>query len=185
MDLFSILGEIFRSLLKIIPRLVLVRSTHSGVKFRYGTKVLKMDSKNGMFKTGLHFVWPLVTEHEIIPVVRQAIELPAQYLTTKDGHTIAVSGTLVFEVNDIVKAMTETSDFEDDMSTIAAAHIKKTLMKFTFEEIKVNSEEVDKQLTREMRSALRFAGVRVLEVCLSDFSKTRVLSLFGAGSQIL
>jgi len=185
MDLFSILGELFRSLLKVVPRLVLVRSTHAGVKFRYGTKVLRMDSTNGIFKSGLHFVWPLVTEHEIIPVVRQAIELPAQYLTTKDGATIAVSGTLVFEVSDIVKAMTETSDFEDDMSTIAAAHIKKTLMKFTFEEIKVNSEEVDKRLTREMRSALRFAGVRVLEVCLSDFSKTRVLSLFGAGSQIL
>ena len=81
--------------------------------------------------------------------------------------------------------MTETSDFEDDLAVIAAAHIKKTLMKFTFEEIKVNSGDVDKQLTREMRSALRFAGVRVLEVCLSDFTKTRVLSLFGAGSQIL
>jgi regulator of protease activity HflC (stomatin/prohibitin superfamily) len=185
MDLFSLLGEVIRSLLKVVPRLVLVRSTHAGVKFRYGTKVLRIDSTNGMFKTGLHVVWPLVTEHEILPVVRQAIELPAQYLTTKDGATVAVSGTLVFEVPDIVKAMTETSDFEDDIAVIAAAHIKKTLMKFTFEEIKVNSVDVDKSLTREMRSALRFAGVRVLEVCLSDFSKTRVLSLFGAGSNIV
>ena len=185
MDLFSILGELFRSLLKVVPRLVLVRSTHAGVKFRYGSKVLKMDSKNGILKTGLHVVWPLVTEHEVLPVVRQAIDLPAQYLTTKDGSTIAVSGTLVFEVSDIVKAMTECSDFEDDITVISAAHVKQSLMKFTFDEIKENSEAVDKRLTREMRSALRFAGVRVLEVCLSDFSKTRVLSLFGAGSHIV
>tara|TARA_R110002167_G_scaffold89203_1_gene240628 strand:- start:5685 stop:6245 length:561 start_codon:yes stop_codon:yes gene_type:complete len=181
MDVFSIIGEVIRAILKVIPRLVLVRSTHAGVKFRFGSRVLKIDSTNGILKTGLHVTWPLVTEYELIPVVRQAIELPAQYLTTKDGTTIAVSGTLVFEVSDIIKALTETSDFEDDLATIAAAHIKKSLMNFSFQQIQEGSDEVDKKLTREMRSALRFAGVKVLEVCLSDFSKTRVISLFGAG----
>lgn len=185
MDVFSIIGEILRSLLKVVPKLVIVRTTHEGIKFKYGSTVTKINSKNGLglfSKTGIHVYWPLVTEVEIIPIMRQTADLHSQYLSTKDNVTIGLSGVLVYQISDVEKTLTACYNYEETIPEISLAAIKKVVITYDFKYLQENGDLVDKHLTKEMRGFLKPYGVRVVSVCLSDFSRCRVLALWGASN---
>jgi regulator of protease activity HflC (stomatin/prohibitin superfamily) len=185
MDVFSIIGEVLRSLLKVVPKLIIVRTTHEGIKFKYGSTVTKITSNNGLGlyrKTGIHVYWPLITEVEIIPIRRQTADLHSQYLSTKDNTTIGLSGVLVYEIADVEKTLTACYNYEETIPEIALAAIKKVVITYDFKYLQENGDLVDKHLTKEMRGFLRPYGVRVVSVCLSDFSKCRVLALWGASN---
>ena len=74
---FAWLGQIFDAILSFVPRVLIVRATHGGVKWRHGSQVISMLS-------GLHVYWPLVTEIEIIVTARQTLSLPKQDEQKKD-----------------------------------------------------------------------------------------------------
>jgi regulator of protease activity HflC (stomatin/prohibitin superfamily) len=97
---FSWLSDIFNGLLKFIPRPVIVRATHGGVKWYLGKYVKEM-------KPGWHWVWPLVTDYEVIVTARQTNHQPGQALTTKDKKQIVVSILVVFSIKDIIRAIGE------------------------------------------------------------------------------
>ena len=81
---FAWLGEIMNWFGKWFPRLLIVRSTHAGVRFRHGKKPEAL-------MPGLRVYWPLVTEVDIIPTARQTHNLPTQALMTSDGKKVVVS----------------------------------------------------------------------------------------------
>lgn len=173
------LGDIIRALLLVIPRLLIVRTTHAGVKFRYGSNVLELTHENGIRGTGLHIYWPLVTECEIVPIKRQTTNLDAQYLDTADGRTVGVSGILVYEISDVVALLTKTYDYEDTIRDLALATIKTVVIGRSMEALRANSADMDRELTRTLRSELRRFGVRTIRVTLSDIAPCRVLGHWG------
>ena len=185
MDVFSIIGEVIRSILKVIPKLVIIRTTHEGVKFKYGSIVTKVSSTNGLGllkKTGIHMYWPLITEIEVIPIKRQTADLHSQYLSTKDNVTIGLSGILVYEISDVVKTLTACFNYEETIPELALASIKKVVITYDYKHLHEQGNLVDKHLTKEMRVFLKPYGVKVISVCLSDFSKCRVLALWGSAN---
>lgn len=174
------LGDIFRALLKLIPQIILVRATHAGVKFRWGSHVIELRPDNGLFKTGIHLYWPAVTEYEVVPVKRQTTNLQPQYLTTKDRKTIGVSGILVYEINDVIKLLTECYDYEDTIRDLALAAVKEVIIQYDFGYLQDNGKKIDQELSRTLREQLRRFGVKTIRVTLSDFSQCRVIALWGA-----
>ena len=79
--MFEWLSEITSWLVQIVPRMTIIRVTHRGVKFLRGGKLK-------LVEPGLCWYWPLVTELDIIPVVRQPITTPTQRLVTRDGKRV-------------------------------------------------------------------------------------------------
>ena len=61
---FGWIGEIFQTLLRLLPWLVIVPATHGGVAFVHGNRVKE-------WKPGLHWYWPVVTSYKLMAVVRQ------------------------------------------------------------------------------------------------------------------
>ena len=190
-------GDIVRALLRLIPQVILVRSTYAGVKFRYGRDVLLLTHKNGMYlprlsfwaflpyprfqRTGIHFYWPLVTEHEIVPIKRQTANLVAQYLDTKDRKSIGCSGILVYDVSDVVKLLTECYDYEDTIRDYALAAIKDVIIQHTYDDMSTKAKEIDHQLTKTLRDQLKRFGIKTIRVTLSDFTQARIFGLWGVG----
>ena len=119
------IGHIVEWLGKLIPRLVIVRSTHGGVKFKRGKYAIPI-------KPGVCAYWPIVTEVDILPVARQTHNLPSQSLTTRDGKTIVVSGVVVYEIRDVVSALAKNWDISDTINDITMCAITQVINLFLF-----------------------------------------------------
>lgn len=174
------LGQVFEAILSLFPHIKIVRSTHMGVRFRMGRYPLLMSSNNGIFNSGIHIYWPVVTEIEVVPIKRQTINLPPQYVSTMDDKTVGVSGIVIYEVSDVVKLLTESFDYDDTVRDFALAAIKNSISQMTYDQIKQFPEEFDGVLTDTLSDQLTDYGVSILGVTLTDFSKCRVLALWGA-----
>jgi|WetSurMetagenome_2_1015567.scaffolds.fasta_scaffold01440_7 regulator of protease activity HflC (stomatin/prohibitin superfamily) len=174
---FSWLSDIFNGLLKFIPRPVIVRATHGGVKWKLGKYVKEM-------KPGWHWVWPLITDYEVIVSARQTNHQPGQALTTKDGKQIVVSVLVVFSISDIIKAIGEQNwDVGTTVNDITQAAVVDVITKWNLSDLLDNvSEKVKDNLTDEVRKQLRMFGVYVHKVALTELSICRVFKLIGQTS---
>jgi regulator of protease activity HflC (stomatin/prohibitin superfamily) len=151
------------------PRIDICRATHRGVKFVRGKRVKEV-------RPGLFMYWPAITEVEVIPVVRQSIDLPSQVLTTKDAKSVMVSAVFVIEIVDIVKALGESWDIVDIIMETGGAAVVESVSKRTKNEMmKCLCGELRQELTRKARKLLRPYGVRVIEGRLTDYSECLVV----------
>jgi regulator of protease activity HflC (stomatin/prohibitin superfamily) len=186
------LGDIVQAILMLFPRLLIVRTTHEAVKWVRGSKVVLMKHDNGMIRifpllvgrvrrTGLHFYWPLVTEHEIVPIKRQTTNLDPQYLETRDGQMVGVSGVFIYEVVDTVALLTECYDYEDTIKDLALASIKKIIVDNDYAVIRQKPHEIDKKLTLQLRNDLKRFGIKTVRFTLSDCTRMFMLGAWGLG----
>lgn len=167
------IGYIVEWLGLFIPRLVIVRSTHAGVRFRYGKQATAI-------KPGLCVYWPIVTEVEVIAVARQTLNLPSQSLTTKDGHRVVVGGMVVYSITDVVASMAKAWDVADAIKDVSMSAITKVITKMEYADILGDiTGDVQAAITKETRRTLKSFGVRVYRTAITDFSKAIVLKNIG------
>jgi regulator of protease activity HflC (stomatin/prohibitin superfamily) len=123
------LSDIFNAFLRCIPRPVIIRATHGGVKWRWGRYVKEM-------QPGWHWVWPLTTEWEIIVTARQTNNLPNQALVTSDKQQVVAGALIVFSVKDIVQAIGERNwDVGATVNDISEAAIVGVVTKWKLDDL--------------------------------------------------
>jgi len=118
-------------------------------------------------------------------VVRQALDLPTQTLTTKDDVTAIISGVVVYRISDIKVALTEQWDHDETVRVLSMAAIRDVVCAQTFEYLNQNRSQVESRLKTALTKELTPYGVSVVDAKLTDFARTNVLSIAGAsvGSQ--
>ena len=173
MDLWVLLADFIRTwIINLIPRPLIVRKTHGGLKFVYGKKIKKLVA-------GFYFYWPFVTEVEVYPIVRQTARLPTQCFMDVDGNPVVVGSILVYEVEDIVKALSEVFEIDATIEDISLATIKGFIIGKSIKGMSDLFLKIDRELTISLRKKLRPFGIMVLNVYLSDCSKTEVIKHYG------
>lgn len=157
---------------QFIPRWVIVPTTMGAVKFVRGSRVVKLSA-------GWHLYWPLTTQMTIYPVVRQANDLRAQTIVTKDNHTAVIAGLIVYEVSDIEALVAQTFDPDDTIRDIALSAIHDACIQYTWDglHLAAQSGALDRDLLKETRRNLERYGVRVLKMALTDLAPCRVFRL--------
>ncbi len=171
------LNDFFTWLVTYFPNLDLMQANYGGVRFRRGGKVKEI-------KPGLYVYWPLITTVKEIQVKRQSIEVQ-QELTTKDGITVMVKTVIVFTVEDVMKALVDTVDFDDTTEEMGQKGTVHAVMSRDFSQIvvdMVSSNDIRNEVTQGARSALRPFGVKVEDAFISSFGKTTIFSHAGEGS---
>lgn len=172
---FSWLSSLIETFSKVIPRLVHVLKTHEAVCFRRGAAA--------RLKPGMHIYWPVWSAVQEFPIKRQTLNLWTQTLLTKDARTVVAAATVVFEIEDILKALVETYDLQDTIGDMAQSGVKEIIEGKTLLESQVNPGEVDKMLTRAIRSELRPFGIRVVRAFLTDFATAVVVRNVSDGNR--
>jgi len=170
---FAWLGQIFDALLSFVPRILIVRATHGGVRWRHGSKVIPMFP-------GLHVYWPLVTEIEIIVTARQTLALPKQVLTTKDHKKIVIGTVVVYKIRDVVQAVGRTNwDVDTTINDITQAAVVSVIARHTLQELldMVAKDTLNDALSEATRKELRQFGVFISRCKLTDFADCRVYKL--------
>jgi regulator of protease activity HflC (stomatin/prohibitin superfamily) len=174
---FAWLDKLMQALGSIFPRILIIRSTHAGVRFRHGSKASPL-------LPGLRVYWPLVTEVEVIPTARQTHNLPTQALLTSDGKKVVVSGVVVYSIVDVVATIARNWDVSDTLNDISMVAITKIVTTHTLEYLLQHlTDEVQDKLTHETRRRLRRYGVSVYWTALTDFSECLVIKNISSGGQ--
>lgn len=172
--MFEWLNNIILALLEFVPRRVVIRATHRGVKWRARRGPVEM-------RPGLRVWWPLLSEIEVIPVARQTLNTPTQALMTKDGKQVVAGGVVIYNIQDIVKAIGQQNyDVDETVNDITQAAIVEVITAWDSEDLlKEINGQVEDDLTDTCRKQLRCFGVYVKRAALTDFSHCRSLNLLG------
>ena len=102
------IGEIFQTLLRLVPWLVIVPATHGGVAFVHGHRIKE-------WKPGLHWYWPVATTYKLIVTVRQTQMIQAKVGMTKDLETVVFCALVTYYVDDVVSAVAKIADLPSDV----------------------------------------------------------------------
>lgn len=163
--------EVIETLGAVIPRLVLVRATERAIFFKRGAHLER--------GPGLHVYWPVWTEVEIHPVVRQVLPVATQPLTTRDGETVAAGGVLVYNISSLTVFMVENHEAEDNLAEVAEAAVRDVVTGSDFARIQKHRTQVNAEMCRAGGERLERYGVECEELYLTAFARTTCITLQG------
>ena len=177
-SLFGWVGKVVEWFGQFFPRWLIIRTTHGGVKFIRGHKLVALGA-------GWHLYWPLTTEIMTYPVARQGANLAIQDVITTDGKTIAVGGLIVYEIKNIEAILAHTWDPEQTIKDIAMSAYFDTLAKMSWIDIRTSMElgTLKLKLRRTARKELDKYGVRVLKTSITNLVPTRIYRHLQSQSQ--
>ena len=171
-QVFGWVGQIFQTLLKLLPWLVIVPATHGGVAFVRGHQVKE-------WKPGLHWYWPMVTSYKLTVTVRQTQRIQPKIVMTKDLRSVTVDALVTYFVDDVVAAVAKIADLTSDVIERSQGEVLAAVSENTLAEIQADRLEFNNKLTARAGLALNGYGVRILQVKLTEFAPCRALSLSG------
>lgn len=169
---FGWIGEIFQTLLRLMPWLVIVPATHEGVAFVHGHRVKR-------WKPGLHWYWPVATTYRTMMTVRQTQKIQSKVVMTKDNKTVIVGAMVTYYVDDIVAALAHIADLASDVIERAQGAILNEVTRHTMEEIQIDRTNFNLKLSEVVGKSLNGYGVQVIQIQLTEFAPTRALTLNG------
>jgi len=169
---FGWIGEIFQTLLRLVPWLVIVPSTHAGVAFVHGHRVKK-------WEPGLHWYWPVVTTYKLMMTVRQTQKIQSRVIMTSDRETVIVGAMVTYHVDDIVAALAHIADLASDVIERAQGAILNEVSKHTLDEIQNDRAVFNGKLGEVVGASLNGYGVRILQIQLTELAPTRSFAFNG------
>ncbi len=170
---FTWLNQMIEALGRFIPRIIIVRATHGGVRWRRGNIVKPL-------APGLHWYWPITTEIEVIVTARQTLAIPDQVLTTRDGKKVTVKTLVVYRIPDVVRAIGQQNwDIDCTITDLTQAAVVCVIATHSYDEIVVGirDDSLTKTLTVGVRKELRKFGVHISRCRLVDFAECKVFKL--------
>jgi regulator of protease activity HflC (stomatin/prohibitin superfamily) len=169
---FGWIGEIFQTLLKLLPWLVIVPATHGGVAFVRGHRVKE-------WRPGLHWYWPVATQYKLIITVRQTQMIQAKVAMTKDLQTVIVAALVTYTVQDVVSAVAKIADLPSDVIERSQEALFSEVSEHTLQEIQSDRVGFNLKLTRRVSKTLEGYGLQVLQSQLTEFAPCRAFTIKG------
>ena len=171
-QVFGWIGQIFQTLLKLLPWLVIVPSTHAGVAFVRGSRVKE-------WQPGLHWYWPVVTTYKLMVTVRQTQKIQSKVVMTRDHETVIVGALVTYYIDDIVSAVAKIADLPSDVIERSQSEVLAAVAETSIKEVQADRLAFNKVLTERAGRSLNGYGVCVLQVQLTEFAPCRAFALNG------
>ena len=175
--MFDWLNAIFQFIFNLFPRWELLDPTDGGVKFKPRNKIVEL--KPGR----MYWYWPVTTNVYTLSARRQSLQVE-QVLTTDDAVSCVVKTVIVYTIDDVMKALVETTDFDDTIAEMAQKGTVAVVMSRGFDKIVADlaySTDIKDDVTKAARSALQPFGVKVEDGFIASFAQTKVVSHMGEG----
>jgi regulator of protease activity HflC (stomatin/prohibitin superfamily) len=169
---FGWIGQIFQTLLKLLPWLVIVPATHGGVAFVRGHRIKE-------WKPGLHWYWPVVTTYKLAVTVRQTQRIQSKVVMTKDCRSVTVDALVTYFVDDVVSAVAKIADLPSDVIERTQGEVLAAVSENTLADIQADRVKFNDYLTTRAAQALTGYGVHILQVKLTEFAPCRAISHSG------
>ena len=169
---FGWIGEIFQTLLRLLPWLVIVPATHAGVAFVHGWRVKE-------WKPGLHWYWPVATSYKLIATVRQTQMIMSRVVMTKDHQTVIVGALVTYYIDDVVSALSKVADLPSDIMERSMEAILAEVAENTLEASQADRVAFNRSLTERVGQSLNGYGVQVIQAQLTEFAPCTAFAVNG------
>lgn len=169
-DLLKVVGD-------LIPKRILVPLTHRAVKFKHMTEAIELEP-------GKYWYVPFFSSVHIVPVVKQTISLGVQRLVTSDGRVIHLESSILYEVTDLKKAMTDFYCFEVQVDDDSKAVISHYINELTYEGIVNNIKGINAELTNRIKQRLKMYGIEVHRLQLTTLTTGFPLLLISSNERV-
>jgi regulator of protease activity HflC (stomatin/prohibitin superfamily) len=171
-QVFGWIGQIFQTLLRFLPWLVIVPVTQAGVAFVHGRRIKE-------WQPGLHWYWPLVTTYRIMTTVRQTQRIQSKVIMTRDLKTVTVGALVTYYIDDIVSAVAKIADLPSDVIERSQGAILAVISERTIEQVQADRIAFNQALTLRVGEALNGYGVRILQAQITEFAPCRAIAING------
>jgi regulator of protease activity HflC (stomatin/prohibitin superfamily) len=182
------IGQIAAWLGRFIPRREILDTTEGAIKYSGFVLPLWLRSRcrgfDGTFRVtfhsaGIHWWWPWTSSWVVYPMARQTDRLETQTMESKDGRTFLASGTLTYEVVDLMKLVPRThspATTTIDIAMTAVHDVCCELDWVTLQE-KQRKGTLKTALRNEAQKQLAEYGISVIKLQLNTLAKCRVLKI--------
>lgn len=162
---------------RLIPRREMIPPTHRGIKY-CGMKTIKV------LQPGVYWYWPWRSAIRQACVVNRLISLVAQYVTTADGKTVWVDGSILFctydSDDDVVRAFVETEDIDSVSAAISMACMNELMERTQWSELQ-DRAKFNQQWRSLLRRSLRRYGIRVKRANIETLATGKPIMVLGIG----
>lgn len=131
----------------------------------------------GQLEPRCYLYVPFFMEVEAIPIKPDILRLYNMNITTADDKSLRVRANVRYEVFDAVKAWNDVQDYKDNMADEARTHIARVVRGREYTELLADQDKVERECRSEMNAVVKEWGIKVIRVGITDFTKTRDISL--------
>lgn len=138
----------------------------AGHSFHFGARGRTIESNNGLFGSGLHFIWPLnITDVRYFDITDESAELRAVDLVTKDALPVKVGGVFRYRIRpdrawEFITLLGDDSSAITDFMSMAMA---KAVSEATLSELFSSEAVIQWKVVEEARRQLNRYGVKILD----------------------
>jgi regulator of protease activity HflC (stomatin/prohibitin superfamily) len=140
--------------------------------------LLRRGKYTGTFQPGFHWHWPFIDEVRVVTVVEQAVDLPEQSVTTKDGVVLLVGGTIRYEISNAAKALLYVQDYDETLQIIAMGSLLSYIARRKRDQI-LYPEDVEAEILSDLQSETEHIGLNVVEFRLTNSCEHKVIRVVG------
>jgi hypothetical protein len=151
----------------------------TGIVLTLGKLTRNIGPSNGLFKTGLHFNWPLVQKVYTLTTATRVDEFAAQTLVTKDGRNVIVGVIVTYRVHDVDKALNSVFEVFSAIQDAVQANVAHAVITSNYADIPTPKWADD--VTAISRKKGFTYGVEIDTVRLAEYAPTRTYRLMGDG----
>ena len=163
------LQEIFKRIMSIFPRIIMLASFEAGVRVSLGKYVKKLGP-------GWYMFWPLAQRVIWMEIPTQVADLRTQSVRTVDGKEVIVSGAIQYRIQDIEKAIFNVQDVDESLENLALGIILDFVSRKTMANLQ-DMEVLKAELRKGLAEASSGWGVKIEKVIITDFGHTRNIRL--------
>lgn len=128
-------------------------------------------------EAGLYWYVPLFQHCESIKIKVQVKDLRCQSVWTKDGHELAISGTIRYRVDNARKAILEVFDPDENVQNTGLKIIFRFVTQRELSNLRGSLADLEREILSGLRDASRGWGLKIEDVGLTDIGRTRNIRL--------
>lgn len=164
------LTEILTAVRNVFPKSFSVFPDEGGVRITFGKRVKAL-------KSGWYIYWPLIQHVEKISITPQPIDLRAQSVLTSDNIDMAISGAILYKINDARKAILEVQDYDRSVVTVALGVIAEHIGNHQSDKLEI--EKLREAILTKVREEAVGFGLKIMRVYITDLGHAKNLRILG------
>lgn len=120
---------------------------------------------------------PFFMHIETVHIKPDILKLWNLCVTCKDGTAIRMRANVRYEIFDAVSAWNEVQDYKDNLADECRTNLAKVIRELDFPSLLADQGKVEREAKNAMNSVVKEWGIKVIRVGLTDFIKTKDISL--------
>lgn len=157
----------------------IVMEFERGVPYLFG-QLLEKETwwcYGGNLKPRCYVKVPWFMEIHTVPVKPDILKLWNINVTTKDGAALRIRANVRYEIFDAIKAWNEIQDYKDNLGDECRTHLSGVVREVEYKTLLADQANVEREAKNAANKIVRDWGIKVIRVGITDFIKTKDISL--------